>query len=600
MEQKQYRFYNYKTYQAFQRDLDSIPKDAIVFIQDKLRIWTHGKEYVCDGPNTADIQNGTFTFKNGKDEIIFSASQKDGTITLTDGSGNFVSTEYVLKDWFDNAISAINRNARNAADDIASLEESYTELARDKQNKLTAGENIRIKNNIISAVIDVDLYIMTQSLDSVENPNPNKIYLLETTDQDGKVVYQQYKYQDGEWVSVGVADTKVNMSEYLEQEYRYLQENYQPKGNYANKSWVENTFVKKSSVYTPQDGISEGGSGNNEGSSDIVIPSGSSNIVVDNTLSTISANPVENRTITIALQGKADVSQLQQYAKKSEIADSYVTNAQHLQDLNNKQEKLIAGNGISISPDGKIDVTLDTDFMVITRSLQAITNPNPNKIYLLESEGDEGSVYTEYRYDEDSQEWIKVGEKAPNINLESYMTREDVEDNYLLKTDAQSTYATNSDLAAVDDKFDNYSTTEDLDTALSYIRSEYQKRGNYVFAEQVSTALSVLQRIIDQKYVLKKDVYRPGESGWSSETPTQISVEGTEGSTEGGTGAASNMVTLTEQEYQSLVNKGLVDESTYYFTYEGKEETTNWTFGGTFPVILGGDSAIGEFPITLS
>ena len=600
MEQKQYRFYNYKTYQAFQRDLDSIPKDAIVFIQDKLRIWTHGKEYVCDGPNTADIQNGTFTFKNGKDEIIFSASQKDGTITLTDGSGNFVSTEYVLKDWFDNAISAINRNARNAADDIASLEESYTELARDKQNKLTAGENIRIKNNVISAAVDVDLYVMTQSLDSVENPNPNKIYLLETTDQDGKVVYQQYKYQDGEWVSVGVADTKINMSEYLEQEYRYLQENYQPKGDYANKYWVENTFVKKSSVYTPQDGISEGGSGNNEGSSDIVIPSGSSNIVVDNTLSTVSANPVENRTITIALQGKADASQLQQYAKKSEIADSYVTNARHLQDLNNKQGKLIPGNGISISSDGKIDVTLDTDFMVITRSLEAITNPNPNKIYLLESEGDEGSIYTEYRYDEDSQEWVEVGEKVPNINLEPYMTREDIEDNYLLKTDAQSTYATNSDLAAVDDKFDNYSTTEDLDTALSYIRSEYQKRGNYVFAEQVSTALSVLQRIIDQKYVLKKDVYRPSESGWSSETPTQISVEGTEGSTEGGTGAASNMVTLTEQEYQSLVNKGLIDESTYYFTYEGEEETTNWTFGGTFPVILGGGSGIGEFPITLS
>ena len=599
MEQKQYRFYNYKTYQAFQRDLDSIPKDAIVFIQDKLRIWTHGKEYVCDGPNTADIQNGTFTFKNGKDEIIFSASQKDGTITLTDGSGNFVSTEYVLKDWFDNAISAINRNASNAADDIASLEESYTELARDKQNKLTAGENIRIKDNVISAVVDVDLYVMTQSLDSVENPNPNKIYLLETTDRDGKVVYQQYKYQDGEWVSVGVADTKINMSEYLEQEYRYLQENYQPKGDYANKRWVEDTFVKKSSVYTPQDGISEGGSGNNEGSSDVIIPSGGSNIVVDNTLSTVSANPVENRTITIALQGKADTSQLQQYAKKSEVADSYVTNAQYLQDLNNKQGKLIAGNGISISSDGKIDVTLDTDFMVITRSLEAITNPNPNKIYLLESESDEGSVYTEYRYDEDSQEWIEVGEKAPNINLEPYMTREDVEDNYLLKTDAQSTYATNSDLAAVDDKFDNYSTIEDLDTALSYIRSEYQKRGNYVFAEQVSTALSVLQRIIDQKYVLKKDVYRPGETEWSSETPTQISVEGTEGSTEGSTGAASNMVTLTTQAYQRLVDRGLVDESTYYFTYE-EEETTNWTFGGTFPVILGGGSGIGEFPITLS
>jgi hypothetical protein len=58
------------------------------------------------------------------------------------------------------------------------------------------------------------------------------------------------------------------------------------------------------------------------------------------------------------------------------------------------------------------------------------------------------------------------------------------------------------------------------------------------------------------------------------------------------------MVTLTTEQYQSLVNRGLINEDTYYFTYEGEVET-NWTFGGTFPVILGG-SGIGEFPITLT
>lgn len=296
MEQLNYRFLNYKKYSTFTKDLadQKIREDAIVFVQDKPCIWARGKEYVCDGPNTADIQNETFTFKNGKDEIIFSASQKDGVMTLTDGSGNVVSQEYVLKDWFDSTIRTINRSIQSNTSSINSLNDNYINLARDKQNKLIAGENIRIKDNIISAVVDTDLYIITQSLDGIENPNPNKIYLLETVDQDNKTIYQQYKYQDGEWISVGVADTNINMSEYLEQEYRYLQENYQPKGDYANKAWVEDTFVKKLSVYTPQDGISDGGSeysgGGSEGGEDSIRPA--SNMV---TLTTEQYQSLVNR-----------------------------------------------------------------------------------------------------------------------------------------------------------------------------------------------------------------------------------------------------------------------------------------------------------------
>ena len=93
------------------------------------------------------------------------------------------------------------------------------------------------------------------------------------------------------------------MGKYLEEEYEYLAQNYQPKGEYAGKQWVLETFVKQSSVYTPTDGNTIGGGSGSEGegSSGVVIPSGNSNITVDKTLSTLSANPVENRTITIAL-----------------------------------------------------------------------------------------------------------------------------------------------------------------------------------------------------------------------------------------------------------------------------------------------------------
>jgi len=59
------------------------------------------------------------------------------------------------------------------------------------------------------------------------------------------------------------------------------------------------------------------------------------------------------------------------------------------------------------------------------------------------------------------------------------------------------------------------------------------------------------------------------------------------------------MVTLSASQYQVLVNSNLVDSNTYYFTYEDEEETTSWTFGNTFPVILAGDG-LGEFPIALT
>jgi hypothetical protein len=52
-------------------------------------------------------------------------------------------------------------------------------------------------------------------------------------------------------------------------------------------------------------------------------------------------------------------------------------------------------------------------------------------------------------------------------------------------------------------------------------------------------------------------------------------------------------VILEESEYNKLTEYAA---NTLYFVLE---PTTNWTFGGTFPVILGG-SSIGEFPITLT
>ena len=58
------------------------------------------------------------------------------------------------------------------------------------------------------------------------------------------------------------------------------------------------------------------------------------------------------------------------------------------------------------------------------------------------------------------------------------------------------------------------------------------------------------------------------------------------------------MVTLSEAKYQWLASLNAINPYTYYFTYEGEEETSNWTFGDTFPIVFG-ENGIGTFPITL-
>jgi len=97
MEKINYRFLNYKRYSKFLEDLNTdvseqrpygnIREDAIVFIQDNLRIWARGNEYVCDGPSATRIDSDTLTFKNGVNNTVMTIRSADGTITFTDSDG---------------------------------------------------------------------------------------------------------------------------------------------------------------------------------------------------------------------------------------------------------------------------------------------------------------------------------------------------------------------------------------------------------------------------------------------------------------------------------------------------------------------------------
>ena len=157
------RFLNYRTYDAFKADLDNqeISDESIVFIQDKPCIWAHGKEYVCDGPYTSNINSQSLEFKNGNDKLIFSINVNNGTITFTDVNGESFSERFALETTLGKAINL--------------LEEKINR----KQDLLSAGYGINIADNTISSTIDGSIYIIVTELPNKNDANTNKIYILE-------------------------------------------------------------------------------------------------------------------------------------------------------------------------------------------------------------------------------------------------------------------------------------------------------------------------------------------------------------------------------------------------------------------------------------
>ena len=130
-----------------------------------------------------------------------------------------------------------------------------------------------------------------------------------------------------------------------------------------------------------------------------------------------------------------------------------------------------------------------------------------------------------------------------------------------------------------------YATLKDVDDALDLSDLIYQKKGDYASKDYVSRAIEYVQGVIDRKYVLKKDVYRPTDmDDWSTEaaTPLDITSNDSEGS---GNGAYAHIF-LEQSQYDALPS---YDNNTIYFIYEESDDQPsgeNWHFGDSFPIIL--------------
>lgn len=134
--------------------------------------------------------------------------------------------------------------------------------------------------------------------------------------------------------------------------------------------------------------------------------------------------------------------------------------------LQSKQDKLTAGDGITITPDGTISVT-NTSTLGFQYKIVSILPSPPKKdyeniIYLIpNSKGTDGNIFTEYIcINRDSVYiWEQIGSLTTDVNLDNYVTK--IEFNTLKSTVLTAQDVTTSLGIAVTVNYDIPSTLYD-------------------------------------------------------------------------------------------------------------------------------------------
>lgn len=172
-------FLNYKTYNAFQRDLNAgkISPNSIAFIQDNLRIWAHGKEYACNGLSIQNTGQGSMKFVDALGNTVLTLSaDPNGYVNIAGITGDAYDV-FISKGDFANYVEVVEQLKRDfekyktiVTGDLERFvmeDELEDEIKSDsthpvqgrtiyqalegKQDKLVAGVGIEIQGNTISS-----------------------------------------------------------------------------------------------------------------------------------------------------------------------------------------------------------------------------------------------------------------------------------------------------------------------------------------------------------------------------------------------------------------------------------------------------------------
>lgn len=131
--------------------------------------------------------------------------------------------------------------------------------------------------------------------------------------------------------------------------------------------------------------------------------------------------------------------------------------------LQNKQDKLTAGDGITIDPDGTISVTNTSTLGFQYKIVKMLPSPPgkdyENIIYLVpNSQGVDGNIFIEYIcINKDSiYIWEQIGSLTTDVNLDNYVTKKEFTDLRSIVLTAQDVTTSSGDPVTVKIDIPNY------------------------------------------------------------------------------------------------------------------------------------------------
>ena len=131
--------------------------------------------------------------------------------------------------------------------------------------------------------------------------------------------------------------------------------------------------------------------------------------------------------------------------------------------LQNKQDKLTAGDGITITPDGTISVTKTSTLGFQYKIVSILPSPPKkdyeNIIYLVPNpQGANGNIFTEYIcINKDSTYiWEQIGSLTTDVNLDGYVTKKEFTDLKSIVLTAQDVTTSSGTPVTVEIDIPNY------------------------------------------------------------------------------------------------------------------------------------------------
>lgn len=191
------------------------------------------KKSITDNKSAADtaiknLQDGKFDKSQlikttapltSTDDSVYTSKKTDALIEEAKGSASTdlgtAKTELEAK--IDTKLdkAKIKSKKSSTAGDVYDAPYVNTELDK-KQNKLTAGTNIKIEGSTISCTIDTTLYKVVETLPAKPaSGDMNKIHLVPSDETATKNVYKEYIWKGDAWEQLGEYQSTVDLTPYF-------------------------------------------------------------------------------------------------------------------------------------------------------------------------------------------------------------------------------------------------------------------------------------------------------------------------------------------------------------------------------------------------